>query len=999
MIFQHSAVTSLTSWQAKETNGSMPVDIHPVYLGGGTVAFGLDATGMQGLDARVMEQPEVVSMWHMTTHLTDDLMICHAATLSKHYRIEYDNYASEVAVPWASSWGLLPAGYFDYALVIDGKRYETEDILQNAENWQRNFDPSTGTCTTSFKIGEVAINWLTTIAPESGLACFPLELSSVDGKEHTVEVEARVHLYTRRGEAIASGALRHKQLECCNVVQWEASDATSTAPLKEPYNFCWGITMDGANNHAWDGGVLSTQATISVSGAGSTQLGVGFFFGCSQSGTGTLEDAERELRAYHHDAPGAVAQAQEAWRHYFADSATFSIGDQQMEFVYHVNQYLLLAGVDWSRGHQGNYLWNQNFMGSTFWDSYFLVEGMLRAGHPEQVRLFIRWLAESALQQEGRPFYWIHYYDGEAWGDDVAYQVMAAHAGSAIRYYEYTHDRDALRQWVYPIVKRVSDYTRQHLIGQFDGLWRIKVIMSGDVCGDDSPGTEETGVLSWLVVAMAKAVEYGRLLGEDDDSLAPLAEVVESSLLNPYDWSQPVMWWSWLPYITGAEPFYDQKAWKLGITEALLGNGIAHMRFNDIGQPWGAFSAATSCLINGLPNPALSFIESGLHQVYGLGAFCEFRYDKNENAGNAPLPTASGSYLSAIGALFAQGTIWDEDIRVLVNLPSTWMSRRVHFANICTPNGARLSGDASPDGVALTIDTDRPRALTLGVPVRLWGMPLELTVSGSSVAIELSPDKRAVCFAVEAGHHIVRLLEDKETVFPVVLYEPKYRAHLFQQLLSDAGISSRLVRTPRALPALLTTARVLLLPSSMIQLPSMLVEAVESFVANGGCVVGLHHAGCREVNPRLAELFGVRALTDDRFAHDCTPATYRRAVAHILTNDLPEEFAVLMADRMPTPNLAEDVTVLYTQVETGAAVATLRSIGKKGGLAIWLAPGQETTGRKTSTYGIYDAIDILGQHADEQFTYPDLEATAIRELLLRVMHFGLAGRGTDPDCL
>ena len=989
MIFQHSAVTSVTSWQSVETAEQMPADIQPAFLGSGQVAFGLDATGMQGLDARVMDAPEVVSMWHMTTHLSDDLMICHAATLSKHYRSEFDAYAPGLDIQWAANWGLLPAGFFDYVLYIDGRRHEAADLLERASDWRRSFDPGTGICATAFSVGGVRISWLASIAPQSALACFPVEFSSLDDKTHVVSLKVRVHLQTRRGEEIANGGLQQFELNGINCVQWEATDATATAPVKAPYQFCWGIAINRVTERSWDGVTLSSRAVVSLSADTPVRLSIGLFFGCSQSGTGTLEAAVEALVAYRGNPRAAFQKAQRAWADYFAGAATFSIGDSQMEYVYHANQYLMAAGADWAHGLPCNYLWSQNFLGSTFWDSYFMVEGMLRAGHVAQVRLFIEWLAETAMQQDGRPFYWIHYYDGEPWADDVAYQVMAAHAGSAIRYYEYTHDREALQRWVYPLVKRVSDYTRQQLIGQFDGLWRFKVIMSGDVCGDDKPGTEETGVLAWLVVAMAKAVEYGRLLGENDDTLAPLAEVVESTRQHPYDWSKPVMWWSWLPYITGAEPFYDRQAWKRGISDALLGTGVEHMRYNDIGQPWGAFSAAASCLINGLPNPALTFIENGLHQVYGLGGFCEFRYDKNENAGIAPLPTASGAYLSAIGALFAQGSIWDADIRVLVNLPSSWMSRRITFKHISTPNGAVLSGESGPQQIMLSVESNRPRMVTLGVPVRLWGVPLTLTVNGLAVTPSLAGDGRAITFALEAGKHDIRLQEDREARYDVVLYEPKYRARLFLQLLEESGITARLVRQPRALRGYLAAARVLVLPSSMIQLPSELVAAVEQFVAAGGCVVGLHHAACSGVNPRLAELFGVRARTEDRFQSRTTPARYRRAAAHSLTDSLPEEFAVERADRMPTPCLADDVTVLYTDAETGDAVATLRQVGEHGGLAIWLAPGQETTGRQAMPYGIYDAFDICGQRADELFTHPDLAAPAFQQLLLNAVRAGL----------
>ena len=110
MIFQHSAITNVTPWQSEEQAATLPGDVQPVYLGSGAVAFALDATGMQGLDARVMEQPEVVSLRHMATHLSDDLMVCHAATLSRHNQLEQAGYAGDITVKWGDNWDCCRRG-------------------------------------------------------------------------------------------------------------------------------------------------------------------------------------------------------------------------------------------------------------------------------------------------------------------------------------------------------------------------------------------------------------------------------------------------------------------------------------------------------------------------------------------------------------------------------------------------------------------------------------------------------------------------------------------------------------------------------------------------------------------------------------------------------------------------------------------------------------------------------------------------------------------------
>ena len=174
----------------------------------------------------------------------------------------------------------------------------------------------------------------------------------------------------------------------------------------------------------------------------------------------------------------------------------------------------------------------------------------------------------------------------------------------------------------------------------------------------------------------------------------------------------------------------------------------------------------------------------------------------------------------------------------------------------------------------------------------------------------------------------MQVSEDVATPFSVILYEPKYRARHFCEVLAAAGIAPRLVRDPRQLAAYLPTAQVLLLPSSMIQFPAYLVRAVEAFVEQGGTLIGLHHAGCSEVNPRLAEFFGVRALTEDRFKSTFTARSFLRVTEHALAAGLPAAFPVATADRLPTTRLSRDVMVIFEDGETHDALVTLREVGR-----------------------------------------------------------------------
>jgi hypothetical protein len=177
----------------------------------------------------------------------------------------------------------------------------------------------------------------------------------------------------------------------------------------------------------------------------------------------------------------------------------------------------------------------------------------------------------------------------------------------------------------------------------------------------------------------------------------------------------------------------------------------------------------------------------------------------------------------------------------------------------------------------------------------------------------------------------------------------------------------------------------------MIKLPGYQFAGLEKFVRNGGCVVGLHQAACSDVNPWLADFFGVRAVSEFYATIDPKAVTFLRQADAPFTRGLPESFPVMMSDRFTAPKMAPGVKVIYTDGETGAPVVTVRAIGTRNGRAVWLAPGQEMIlpAKRPGRAWDYDQIDFLGKRVDEQWVYPYLDSPHYRKLLIKVIKWCL----------
>jgi len=161
MLLRQSAVSSLTRDTIVEESDRMPTDIFPALIGSGEIGIGLDATGLQGLNARTRQYRDTYSLMYDRTATQDDLYIRRDAAVSQH------EFVNKPLWNPATNFLLMPCGWLDYSLTIDGQKIDTRLIASEAKSWRRQFSPLTGIVHTIFRLGEVQVNWQVGTAPDS----------------------------------------------------------------------------------------------------------------------------------------------------------------------------------------------------------------------------------------------------------------------------------------------------------------------------------------------------------------------------------------------------------------------------------------------------------------------------------------------------------------------------------------------------------------------------------------------------------------------------------------------------------------------------------------------------------------------------------------------------------------------------------------------------------------------------------------------------------------
>lgn len=919
MIFRHSAVSELTHDTVIETAERLPVDIHAAVLGSGEIGLALDATGMQGMNHRISLYADTFPVAHIDVLDQYELQLFRDEALSRHGKQTGDQ-----------AFALMPCGWLDYLLEIDGTVYDAAALRAAATDWRREFSPRTGLLTTAFVVDDVRIRWTAGIAPDAVEVDYAFDACSLTSKARTVAVTVRHHQTLRDGTPLAAGGLTTQGTGDLAFRAWEASTETSTAAIYRPITVAWALACADAAVYTAE----ATQLAVRWTGQGSVlHTGFRLVAGSDRDGTASFAYAAGRAAVLHEQGiDGALAQSATAWASYIDSGYEVWLGDPEKEFLVLQQQYLSRAGAPWHSGYPLGTLWNRTFGGATYWDTFFAADGMLRGGHIDQVRALCTWIARSA-RAEGRPFYWCTYYDGQPTSlEDQAYQVCLAYAGICIRLYEYTKDREDLRVRVYPYLHRLAEFAMQEILA-FDARgWHLQGEVAGDCDVEAGDASREWGMLAWVVVPMAKCADYAALLGEDDVVVARCREIADWFRQRPIPMDDPGMWALWYPHLMGLNDLTD-----FGESFAeFVRNDHAQVGRPQIGyQPWEPFTKAAALTISGFPDLALEYLNDGVKFTSGLGYFNEATYE-HRGGGFAPYPPATGAFLSAVASPLATGHLWHDDIRVCVDLPRRWRYHRLRWRDVTTLNGARVSGTYEPFRLEATVTTDRPRRVTLGVPARMQGEPAAVTLNGEPVSC--TEQYPTVTVEVQPGTHTITITRDLTAATDVLLIEPMEHGKVLADWLRSEGLTVRWHRSLDELEPVVTRAKLIIAHVSYYAFPPQVVHLLEGAVQHGTRLLTLFHGGVSSVDHGMATLTGVRAERVSPFwQQQSAPRAYTlTAAGRQALPGVPETVTVPdCADFRP--RLLDDVTILAAADDTGAATVTRRPLGD--GAVYWIACG------------------------------------------------------------
>jgi len=627
MMHRQSAVVSTTRDEVIEQASGIPRDIQPALIGSGKIAMSLDTLGMQGHNICIHQYRDTMTMDGAGCLDTYHLHIYHDQAISEHYYRGVPRFEN-MTPAWFSH---LPFGYLEYCLIIDGKRYETEDILRLGHTWQRRFNPREGIVRTSYIIDDVRITWQAGSRLKHSDVDFVFSSESINDQSRTVELIVRHVLKLRDGRPVATDGLETIKANHGIARLWTADTNTSSAPLHVPLYTGWALCSQ-AEDTAYSHDEFSLELRWQSFGKNtSTQ----FRFALAIDHDNPLSSEhllDQAIGLPDSSIDFSLTEVKTSWVDYFSQAADIQWGDARSEFLYAMSQYVLRAGVPWRTGAPLGNLWSRKFGAMTFWDTFYAADGMLRAGHVDEVRQFAHWLNETR-QPEGRPHYWMTWYDGTPGTfpeNDKAYINCLAYAGILIRYAQYVQDIDSIRELVYPYLKQISSYLLENALRRDEFGWHMTGEVAGDIGVENDQASEQSDVLLWVVLTVAKYAEYAELLGDETGLIDQANDLRKWFKSNPIVPRANTIWYAWLPFLAPAGPYVDFSKWfddSVDSYELLLivptplaevnqlyeverGKPYGRYPFGSYqGMPWSHGCTAASCLLTGQHDLAREFYE------------------------------------------------------------------------------------------------------------------------------------------------------------------------------------------------------------------------------------------------------------------------------------------------------------------------------------------------------------------------------------------------------
>lgn len=672
-MFKDSSITNLTPWMALEESTSLPANIFPAYIGSGDLIVSLDASGLQGLNHGVQEAfscvPDAGDMYVVKHGMVGDVI---------------------------SKNNVLPFGYLDWKMELDGEKIDSSNLQKSAFVWSRKIYIDEGRVVTRMLLKTHLILEICAWIPYGSLSpVFEISLKGYDCQNkqikepRIVKFEIGINLKTRQGKLIYNeckfdGSLLHLLAEGHETYRF-AVMLDNNLGLKPEYK-------DERLALTWNTQVADEEQKLACVFSFNNQIAMG------------------QLEALR------TANCR-GWHEYYRNAGDVTGIDIKEEFLYHNSLYLMKACFNYDYGLPIGmpfffpWCWSE----STFWDSHFVIESLIQAGVKDAADKFIDFLYKS-MRKDGKPFPWMFIYDGTSTIDDsrdMAPLVIATHAMTAIKYYEYYEDDIKLSERVFPICKAVSDYAVDKLFSKVDGKWILSSPVSNDVVDEEATEINQSFTILWFLVVIKKTLEYAGILGEQKTLDSRYDEILKEYHIdhveNEYLHSRGVKasehhCTSWIPFLlfpTEGMPFVDMELFRK-TREKYCFTDLYLEKQGDF-QPWTDFIQASSDFRLGAVEEGYRIRQIGISHAYGPGFFSEVG-PRQETCGLPPYISAHGSYISALMYQFFTISIWEKKIGIFSAMPLAYRDKKVRVRDMHSTGNIRLTAEYGPLEIKAEID-------------------------------------------------------------------------------------------------------------------------------------------------------------------------------------------------------------------------------------------------------------------------------------------------------
>ncbi len=705
MHFKDSCVTHLVPYGCTEESTALPAGIFPVYIGSGNTVMSVDASGLQSLNHGVERAFGAMPG-------SGDMYVVSHGMLSDHI----------------DRMNVLPYGFLTWEAQLDGMTVDGGSLKDLASVWRRTLDLREGRVVTEMLLGLSARISIGLSMP-LGHDCILITVR-VKGYDYsnrpitapkTGEMEIRLDLRTRAGKPVYDRA--------------EQTEDTLRVSVAGHEEYTYGVTFtgDGPEKAEFRDGRFGIRFRIDAADAPcERKFLIDFSEGLTVSDADALTSENRARRAEK-----------------FGKRASIEGLEPDEEFIYNNTHHLLMSCFNYDKGLPIGmpFFFPWCWRCSTFWDSHFVMDGMMRSGAREEADAFIRYL-HAKKNASGKPYPWMFAYDGTPTVEndrDIAPLVMCAHAMTAIKHYEYYKDPEYLKKYDYEICRDVSIFAARNLFGKDEaGRWILSMPVSGDVVEDAPHEVNQTFTALWFLVIFRKTLEMQEILGIEKDGL--LEEITAGYYLEhtgeEYLASRGVgagesgaSWVPFLLYPTEGMPFVDMDL--IDRTREKHNFPDLYMKFQGSYQPWTEFIQASSDFRRGAVEEGYRMRRIGLSHAFGPGLFSEIG-PKQQTVGLPPYISAHGSFLTALITQFVTADIWDGPIGIFTHMPEAYRGRPVTVHNVICQNGFAVSAKHDAHSVSAHLTS----ASASDIEVRVAGPD---AADGREPVISIENDGGQVC--------------------------------------------------------------------------------------------------------------------------------------------------------------------------------------------------------------------------------------------------------------